>query len=118
MFTRAIMACSISLGMTGCSNLQGQHGIADEIISEFSSAVAEKDIEKFKSLFLDENVRWLAIASNKDLMETYKNDPNHKKINDHQVVPFIEWVSRTKENTQVEFSNSRRSDTWLKKLHT
>lgn len=67
---------------------------------------AKKTPAAFKSLFLSESVTWLAIVSNQDFANNHTNDP---KVNTHEIVPFIEWVSETDKATQVKFSDCKTS---------
>jgi len=109
MFAREIFFCVTVVAMTGCVSIQGGNHIADEVTHSFSAAVEEKNGEKFKSLFLNENIDWFAVVSAQDMAGIYKNDQNQNKVNNHQVIPFAEWLSKTEESTQVKFTNCRTS---------
>ncbi len=122
MFARIIMLSLISIVATGCSSVKdksssvkdksssidSKNNVAAEITANFSRAVKEKNAGNFKSLFLNENVSWYAIVSEQDI-NRYKNNPNHKKVNLHEIGPFSEWLVKTQESTEVNFSDCKTS---------
>lgn len=109
MLSRIWLTCSIVLATVTCSTTSNKSSIADEIINKFSIAVENKDIDTFKALFLNESVTWLAIVSSADFATHYSNDPSTKKVNAHDIVPFIEWASKSEEATQVRFFDCKSS---------
>jgi hypothetical protein len=109
MLIRAIFLCFLAIVVSGCASIHKTSAIANEIIANFSKAVEEKNAERFKSLFLNENVSWLVIVSTQDIHGFYKNEKNHKKVNLHEIVPFTNWLEKTKESTRVVFSNCKTS---------
>ncbi|HSC67707.1 MAG TPA: hypothetical protein VLC79_08455 [Cellvibrio sp.] len=122
MFARIISFCLISIVVTGCSSVKdknnsiagksgsmgGESSVVTEITANFSKAVEAKDAAKFKSLFLNDSVSWFAIISEQDASR-YKNDPRHKKVNLHEIGHFAEWLVKTKEPTEVKFSDCKTS---------
>lgn len=88
----------------GCAAVR-QDASPDNIISRFAAAVEQKDVEGFKALFLNDEVTWLAVVSDKDLNGAYKGNPSKQKVNEHGLVNFIEMAASTEESTKVAFSD-------------
>jgi hypothetical protein len=109
MLSKVLLTCSIALTTVACSTTQSKGSIANEIVNQFSVAVETKDVEAFKSLFLNESVTWLAIVSGADFAANYRSDPSAKKVNAHEIVPFIEWASKSEEATEVRFFDCKSS---------
>ncbi len=101
--TLALLA--IAMLFHGCTVVRNNHSPYN-ILVKFSETVAQKDVEGFKDLFLNDKVSWLAVISDKDLMSVYK-DKQKNKVNDHGLVEFIEIVSKTNKSTEVTFSDCR-----------
>lgn len=79
----------------------------DSIITKFSAAIEQKDVDGFKALFLNDDVTWLAVVSEKDLNAAYEYNPKKQKVNEHGLVNFIEMAASTETSTRVEFSDCR-----------
>jgi hypothetical protein len=107
--TGIIFLCIFTIIVSGCSATYKSSTIANEITANFSKAVEEKNSAKFRSLFLNENVSWLAIVSENDMRGVYRNEKNHKKVNSHEIVPFANWLEENQESTKVTFSNCKTS---------
>lgn len=106
---RVISLCFLTIVVSGCSAIHKSNVIANGITANFSKAVEEKNSEKFRSLFLNENVSWLAIVSEHDISGVYKNEKKQKKVNPHEIVPFSNWLEKNQESTKVTFSNCKTS---------
>ncbi len=90
---------AIILLFQGCAVVQKDNS-PNNIISKFTLAVAQKDVTGFKALFLNEEVSWLAVRNDKDLIGEQK-----QKVHEHGLVNFIEMAASTKESTEVQFSD-------------
>ena len=76
-----------------------------KLLNNFEKSISGKNKGDFLNLFYSNEVIWLAVVSDADLVEYKKKDPKQLKVNDHNHIDFINWVVSDPEPKQVKFSN-------------
>ena len=91
--------------LSGILASEEQKVTPESILPIFSDAVKSKNKAVFLSLFYSDEIIWLAVVDDHDLNKIRKKVPDTSKVNDHNVMKFIDWVVATEETTEVKFEN-------------
>lgn len=71
----------------------------EQVLSEFSESISNKNRENFLNLFYSNKVLWLAVVDDEDLEDF------DEKVNLYDKNGFIDWVVSDKQTKEVRFSN-------------